>query len=283
MTKQNSPFGFIIYKRLLTNTFKQKTMKTNFTLTWSIVMFCCLISSCSVVRPGQIAVKQRLGKLVGEPRSEGSIGFNPFTSKVIKASSRSTNLMLELQLPSKEGLSVKASISIIYHLEKNNFKELIQQYGLDYEPIISAIFRSASSDVCAQFFAKDMHSGKRADIELAILQKMKDNLKSSGIVIESVLMKSIALPEGLAKSIEEKLQAEQNAMRMEFILLQEQKEAERKIIEAKGIRDAQLIQAEGLTTEILKLKSIDAFEKLSDSPNSKVIITDGKTPFLIQN
>ena len=98
----------------------------------------------------------------------------------------------------------------------------------------------------------------------------------------SVLMKSITLPAGLANSIEEKLQAEQNAMRMEFVLMQAQKEAERKIIEATGTRDAQLIQADGLTPEILKMKSIEAFMGLSTSPNAKVIITDGTTPFLIE-
>ncbi len=94
-------------------------------------------------------------------------------------------------------------------------------------------------------------------------------------------MKSITLPNGLATSIEQKLQAEQDAMRMEFILKQERLEADRKIIAAKGTRDAQKILAEGLTEEILRLTSIEAFEKLSQSPNGKVIITDGKAPLLI--
>jgi regulator of protease activity HflC (stomatin/prohibitin superfamily) len=128
-----------------------------------------------------------------------------------------------------------------------------------------------------------MHSGKRANIEQAILKKMLENLEGSGMIVENVLMKSISLPKGLANSIEEKLQAEQDAMRMEFILQQEKLEAERKIIQAKGTRDAQLIQAEGLTPEILKMRSIDAFQELSKSPNAKVIVTDGKTPFLIKD
>ena len=126
-----------------------------------------------------------------------------------------------------------------------------------------------------------MHSGMRANIEGSIKEKMHELLEGSGIVIESVLMKSIKLPPGLANSIEQKLQAEQDAMRMEFILKQEKLEADRKIIAAKGTRDAQMILAEGLTEEILKLKSIEAFEKLSTSPNGKVIITDGKAPLLI--
>ena len=126
-----------------------------------------------------------------------------------------------------------------------------------------------------------MHSGKRSEIEADILKRMSNNLLNKGIVIESVLMKSIQLPVGLAQSIESKLRAEQDAMRMEFVLQQEKFEAERKIIEAKGTRDSQKILSEGLTSEIIKLRSIDAFNELSKSPNTKIIVTDGKTPFLI--
>ena len=124
--------------------------------------------------------------------------------------------------------------------------------------------------------------GSNAGLKVTLRKdKMYELLEGSGIIIESVLMKSIQLPSGLAKSIEQKLQAEQDAMRMEFILKQEKLEADRKIIEAKGTRDAQKILAEGLTQEIIKLKSIEAFRELSKSPNSKVIVTDGKAPLLI--
>jgi regulator of protease activity HflC (stomatin/prohibitin superfamily) len=111
---------------------------------------------------------------------------------------------------------------------------------------------------------------------------MTATLADLGITINSVLMKSIQLPSGLASSIEQKLQAEQNAMRMEFILKQETLEAERKIIEATGTKNAQLILSEGLTDNIIKLRSIEAFMELSKSPNSKTIITNGKVPFLVE-
>jgi regulator of protease activity HflC (stomatin/prohibitin superfamily) len=106
-------------------------------------------------------------------------------------------------------------------------------------------------------------------------------LNSQGIEIDAVLMKSIQLPQGLANSIEQKLQAEQDVMRMEFTLKQAKLEADRKIIEAKGTSDAQKIISEGLTNEIIKIRSIEAFTELSKSPNTKIIVTDGKTPFLI--
>jgi regulator of protease activity HflC (stomatin/prohibitin superfamily) len=159
---------------------------------------------------------------------------------------------------------------------------VIKDLGLGYETIISNVFRSASADVCSKYFAKDMHSGMRAEIEMAINTKMSETLQEQGIIINAVLMKSIQLPTGLASSIEQKLQAEQDAMRMEFILQQEKLEAQRKIIEATGTKDAQKILSEGLTDNIIKIRSIEAFLELSKSNNSKVIITDGKVPFLVE-
>jgi regulator of protease activity HflC (stomatin/prohibitin superfamily) len=240
-----------------------------------------LTTGCAVIRPGEAGIKQRLGKLDDKVVTQGTIVFNPFTTKVVKESIQTNNLKLALRIPSKEGLSVDAEISILHRLEVNKVPTVLRNIGPNYQDVMAAVFRSASSDVCSQFFAKDMHSGKRADIELAIKNKMEETLAPQGIIIEAVLMKSIQLPKGLSLSIEQKLQAEQDAMRMEFVLQKERLEADRKIIEATGTRDAQIILAQGLTPEILKIRSIEAFIELSKSANSKVIITDGRTPYLI--
>jgi regulator of protease activity HflC (stomatin/prohibitin superfamily) len=246
-----------------------------------ITGICGLMASCAVVRPGEVGIRQKLGNLSDKIHTQGPVVFNPFTTKVIKADIQTNDLELALNLPSKEGLSINAQISILYRLEKNKVPTIIRTFGLNYEGIISNVFRSASADVCSRFFAKDMHSGMRATIEKEIKVQMENILSEQGIIIESVLMKSIQLPDGLSRSIERKLQAEQEAMRMEFVLQQEKLEAERVIIQAEGTRDAQKILSQGLSEQILKLRSIEAFMELSKSPNSKVIITDGKTPFLI--
>ena len=126
-----------------------------------------------------------------------------------------------------------------------------------------------------------MHSGKRAEIEAEIKDQMSKLLEGRGFVIESVLLKSITLPSGLYAAIEAKLQAEQQAQQMEFILQRERKEAERKRIEAEGIRDAQRIIKEGITNENIEWRSLEVLKELSSSPNAKLIITNGKTPVLI--
>ena len=248
-----------------------------------MIIFLQLFTSCAVIRPGEVGIKQRLGKFSNQVIKEGTVIYNPITSKVVKESTQTQNIKLVLSLPSKEGLSVQSEISILYRLEEDKVASVLENLGKNYESIVTSVFRSAASDVCAQFFAKDMHSGVRSKIEGEILDKMKTNLEkqANGVDLIAVLMKQIQLPRGLANSIERKLQAEQDAMRMEFILNQEKKEAERKIISAKGERDAQIIISEGLNDGVLRIKAIDAFRQLSNSKNTKIIITDGKTPLMI--
>lgn len=247
-----------------------------------LLLFPVAFASCTIIRPGQVGVKQRLSQLSERTYTQGTVWFNPLVAKVIKRDVQVNDLELALNLPSKEGLSVLAQISILYRIDPEQMQTFIQNIGYQHEGIISNVFRSASADICSQYFAKDMHSGMRAEIEAAILARMDELLRSQGILIDAVLMKSIQLPAGLASSIERKLQAEQDVMRMEFVLQQETLEAERKIIEATGSKDAQIILSEGLTDEIIRMRSIEAFLELSQSENSKVIITDGKSPLLVE-
>jgi len=240
-----------------------------------------VFSSCMVVNPGEVAVKQRFGQLSDEVYNEGLVFYNPISTQIITTPTRTVNMEVSLSLPSKEGLNIKSQISILYRIEKNNVPTLIEEIGSNYENIISSVFRSASADICAQFMAKDMHSGKRSEIEADIAQVMNNYLQPRGIFIEAVLMKSIQLPGGLYNSIQSRLEAEQEVLRMEYIVKQEKLEAERKLVEAQGTRDAQLVLADGLTEEIIKLRSIEAFLELAQSNGAKIIITDGKAPFLV--
>lgn len=246
-----------------------------------IALSSLLLSSCAIIRPGQIGVKTRFGQFKGDPKDGGIMWYNPFIARVERVPIRTINRELTIDLPSKEGLTIRSDISILYHIEPAAVKKVIAEIGTDYDKIITSVFRSASADVCANYFAKDMHSGRRDNIEREIAQKMNGYLKDRGFTIESVLLKSIILPQGLARAIEDKLEAEQQAQRMEFVLITEEKEAQRKRIEAEGDRNAQKILSDGLTPEILKLRSIEVLRELARSNNAKVIVTDGKTPVIM--
>lgn len=250
----------------------------------NLVIISLIISSCGVVKPGEVAVKQKFGKLKGDVQTQGLVFLNPLFTELVTIPTRTVNKEVALNLPSKEGLNVAAEISILYHVKESNVIDIINDVGINYErTLILSTFRSASADICAKFYAKDMHSGKRAQIETEIRNQMTNVLAKRGFVIESILLKSIKLPPGLYSAIENKLEAEQQAQQMEFVLQRETKEAERKRIEAEGIRDAQNIIKEGITQSNIEWRSLEVLRELSSSPNAKIIITDGKTPVLINN
>lgn len=261
-----------------------------------------LLSSCAVIRPGQVGVKSTLGKLNTKTVDGGLMFFNPFTSTVIKVPTRTINRELSMNLPSREGLTVRSEVSILYRIEKTKITNVIEEIGLAYDQIITSVFRSAAADVCSQFLAKDMHSGERRLIETKITDLMNEYLKPRGFEIEAVLMKSITLPQGLSKAIEMKLEAEQDAFRMEYILNQETKESERVQIQAEARKQQAIIAAQAqaevirieaeankaanealtlsLTPNVLKMKQIEAMLELSKSPNAKTFFMDGKQPFM---
>jgi len=241
-------------------------------------------TSCVTVRQGEVGVKRSLGKYSDKTYTEGLRFFNPITSKIEKISTRTENLELALMIPSKEGLNIRSEVSILYNIESNKAPYILRSIGKNYEEnVILPVFRSAVADVSARFFAKDMHTGERSTIEKEIKGHMDNTLNGKGINIEAVLLKSIVLPSSLSAAIEAKLEAEQQAQRMEFVLDQSRRQADQKRIEATGIRDAQMIIAEGLTPAVLKYKSIEAFLELAKSPNTKVIVSDGDLPIMMND
>jgi prohibitin 1 len=254
-------------------------MKTQFIGMLALSIF---LTSCSIVRQGEVGVKRKLGRLTPTVIQPGVIGINPFTTTVIKMPISTMNMEITANLPSKEGLNVNAVISILYRIEPSKAPFIIENIGLNYENVvINSVFRSAAADVCSRFYAKDMHSSQRAVIEKEITTQMAKLIEDRGLIVETVLLKNIQLPPGLARAVEEKLEAEQDAQRMEFLLDREKREAQRKMIEAQGIRDSQKIIAEGLSERIIEWQSIEAFRDVAKSNNAKLIITDGKTPMLI--
>jgi len=305
------------------STTKQNQMKYFKTL--SVVAIAVLLGSCTVIRQGEVGVKRKLGKISDEFIDQGPKGYNLFTTRILKVPTRTVNIEVRPDLPSKEGLTIKTEVSILYRIKAEAAPDVLRKIGMSYETeVILPVFRSAAADVTSKYFAKDMHSGERAAIEVAIRKQMGEILTAKGFIIENVLLKGIKLPDGLARSIELKLQSEQEAQQMVFIKERQERDAERQIIEAEGKKKIATIQAQGeanakiiaaegqkkiaeieaqgkalameieatatqkandsihksLTPSILKLRQIEAFRIFGLSNNSKLIITEGKTPFL---
>ena len=128
----------------------------------------------------------------------------------------------------------------------------------------------------ASYEAQALYTTARDTLSIMIRRQLKNLVASRGVVIESTPLRSVGLPSKVVQAIEEKLRAEQESQKMEFVLLKEKQEAERKRIEARGIADFQNIVSKGISEQLLKWKGIEATEKLANSQNTKVIIVGGK-------
>ncbi len=244
--------------------------------------FCALITSCTVVRQGEVGVKRTFGKYRDDVYTSGLKFYNPFSSTIVKVDTRTNNMEVNVNIPSKEGLTIGSEVSILYNVMPRKAPDVLRGIGQEYEAaVILPVFRSSIADVTSKYFAKDMHTGNRGEIEIAIRDLMMKTMGNKGITIEAVLLKSIQLPKNLTKAIEEKLEAEQQALRMEFVLQEARREADRKRIQAEGERDAQKIISEGLNPRILQFRAIEAWLQLAQSPNAKVIISNGQNPMMI--
>ncbi len=240
------------------------------------------LGACATIRQDEIGLKTRFGRVTSGPLNPGAQLLIPGVNSVLRVPARVVNREVLLEMPTREGLNVSAEVSILYRAKPEHVRRILETSGLRYEEdVIIPVFRSAAADVSSRYMAKDLHSGTRAGIETAIKTQMMETLEQRGFQVENVLLKSIRLPVDLARSIEEKLEAEQRSEQMRFVLDRERQEAERRTIEAVGIRDAWAIIAQGLTPQIISYQSIEAFRELARSPNAKVIVTDGKAPMLL--
>jgi regulator of protease activity HflC (stomatin/prohibitin superfamily) len=162
---------------------------------------------------------------------------------------------------------------VLYHLRPETASDVFQKVGPGYaDVLLIPNFRSAIRGVTAANLASTLYSDARETIARQILSDLQAQVQPRGIVIENVLLRDLQLPETLKQAIEAKQQAQQEAQRMEFVLQREKQEAERKRVEAQGIKDFQNIVTEGISEKLLEWKGIEATIELARSPNAKVVV-----------
>ncbi|MCR4327295.1 MAG: prohibitin family protein [Nanoarchaeota archaeon] len=242
-------------------------------LGFSILFFVLsFVQFFTIIPAGHVGVVDIFGNVRDNTLYPGISLVNPL-AKVVKFDARTQELKEVMNVPSKEGLNIELEISLIFSLSFEDANKIYKTVGEDYvEKIIIPQFRSVVRGVTAGYDAKALYTQKRDSLSITIERELSRLVGPRGITIESSPMRQILLPSGLTASIEEKLKAEQESQRMEFILLKETQEAERKRIEAKGISDFQTIVSHGISDQLLKWKGIEATEKIAGSNNAKVVI-----------
>jgi regulator of protease activity HflC (stomatin/prohibitin superfamily) len=235
-----------------------------------------VVQSVVSIPAGHVGLKDLFGKVSDEVLNPGIHLVNPLLT-VRHMDVRTQEITETATVPSKEGMNVRLDLSILYRLDRTMTADVYRGIGMDYAQVfIIPQLRAKVRGATTNFEAKALYTSQREAIASSILGELNPVFEARGVVLEKVLLRSVTLPTTVAQAIEQKLQAEQEAERMKFVLDREGREAERKRIEAKGIRDFQRIVSEGINENLLRWKGIEATEKLSNSPNAKIVVVGGE-------
>jgi prohibitin 1 len=233
--------------------------------------------STAVVPAGHVGVKDFFGQVSDKVLQPGISLVLPGT-RVLRFSIQTREIKETAAVPTSEGLIVNLDVSLLFRLRPDAAARIYKTVGRQFEQVvIDPQLRSAIRDVTAEYEAKFLYSASREMVAQNMFRHMTNALDPRGIEAEQVLLRSVQLPPLLTTAIQEKLQAEQQAQRMRFVLDRERQEAERKRVEGQGIADFQTIVAKGISAELLKWKAIEVAHELSKSPNSKIIVLGDKS------
>jgi regulator of protease activity HflC (stomatin/prohibitin superfamily) len=238
---------------------------------------------------GQVGVQKLFGNVQDRVLESGLNIVNPLVD-VVPINVRTQNYTMSgvhnegqktgddaIRVLSSDGLEVTIDLTVLYHVNREEAPRIIREIGPDYEEvIIRPVTRTKIRDNAVFYNAIDLYSVKREEFQQRIYKDIETNFKQRGLTLEQLLIRNIALPESVKQTIESKINAEQDAQKMQFVLQKEKQEAERKRVEAQGIADYQRILSLGLSDKMLQYEQIKAMKELSLSQNSKVIIMGNK-------
>jgi regulator of protease activity HflC (stomatin/prohibitin superfamily) len=238
----------------------------------AFLLIILLFSAVTKVGTGHVGVLTLFGKVSGETLSEGIHVISPLKTNN-ELSIQTQTLKESASVPSSEGLMISLDTSLIYHLNPDHAADVFQKIGADYENVVvEPTLRSAIREASASHTANALYTGEREEVGKQIFDQVNAQLAPRGLIVEKVLLRDIQLPATLKAAIEAKQQAEQESLAMSFRLQKETQEAQRKRIEAAGVRDFQQIVAQGISAQLLEWKGIEATENLAKSANTKVVV-----------
>lgn len=245
------------------------------------VMTACIIQ----IEAGQVGVKKLFGKVQDDVLTSGLHFINPLVD-VVKLDVKTQNYTMSgiqdeghktgddaIRVLTSDGLEVTIDLSVLYRVVPNDAPKLLSQTGDNYEDkIVRPITRTRIRDNAVYYEAVALYSTKRDEFQQRIFKTIEHDFQLRGLLLENLLVRNITLPQSVKATIEQKINAEQDAQKMQFVLQKEKQEAERKRVEAQGIADYQRIISESLTDRQLQYESIKAQLEIAKSPNAKVII-----------
>lgn len=236
-----------------------------------------------IIPTGEVGIVERFGQVSSNTLPPGMYWVNPL-GEVMTFSTRLQDLKETVDSTSKEGLSFQLDVSLQYRLDPTKAAQVYQNLGQNEKDIIQSRFRSLIRQITAGYDLNAIYGEKRPIIADNLHRAMTEQLQPLGFIVEETLLRNIILPENIQAAIQQKVATQQETEKLALEIDKARKEAERKKVEAQGIANSQKIISESLTDKIIKLKAIEATQKLSESQNSKVIIIGGgqdKLPLIL--
>ena len=254
-----------------------------------IALVGALTASIRQIDAGTIGVQSLFGKVSSNVLETGLNFVNPLV-EVIVFDTKTQNYTMSaavaegdqsgddaIRVLSADGLEVVIDLTVLYKILPTSAPTIYKEIGRDYkDKIVRPLARTRIRDNAVYYDAVSLYSKKRDEFQDRIYKTIDKDFKDRGLILEQLLIRNIDLPESVKKTIESKINAEQDAQKMEFVLQKEKQEAERKRVEAKGISDYQTIIASSLTDRQLQYEMINAQKELAKSPNAKIVIMGGK-------
>lgn len=248
-------------------------LKLALLIAFALVVVVAMMNMLVIIPASNVGVITTFGSVSEKTLTEGLHLKSPF-QRIHLFSSKTQLLDPDFQsVPTREGLTVQLDTAILYHVNADGARDIFRKLGPQYERLVvgPALF-SAVRGLTSEYEAKALYTTGRNEIQRKLTDELTETLGVRGIKVEEVLLKEVKLPRELSGAIETKMRREQESEQMEFVLLKERQESERKRIEAQGISDFQNIVSRGITPGLLKWKGIEATEKLAKSPNSKIVV-----------
>jgi len=238
----------------------------------AVALVVAFVQLIRVVPAGHVGVVDLFGVVRPTPLQSGLRLVNPL-ARVVMMSIKTNEIKETMEVPSKEGLTMELEVSVLFHLNPEKAPDVYRTVGENYiDVILVPQFRSVARGVTASYEAKALYTSEREQLAGLLAEDLRKQVEERGISVESTPLRKMGMPDRLAQAIEEKLQAEQESQRMQFVLQKEQQEAERKRIEASGISDFQTIVSKGISEQLLRWKGIEATLEIAKSQNAKVIV-----------
>jgi len=240
---------------------------------WTVFAAGVSLAGCASVPTGRVGVEWTpLRGTVQKPLTEGYHMVSPL-ARIYHVDLREQAQEDSLDVLANNGLDIKLTSSILYQPIGPEAYQLIKETGPDYyTALVSPYVRSSARKVVGRYSPEEIYSSKREQIEREIREEVAQKLAGKHVIVNAVLIREVHLPAAVQEAIQTKLEEEQKALEMQFVLERTRQEAVRKHIEALGIADYQAIISKGLNEQVIEWKGIEATEKLAESPNSKVII-----------